>query len=516
MGMPLRVLVVEDSENDALLTIGELRRGGLDPESQRVETADAMRSALEGNSWDVIISDHQLPRFSGMDALEIRNELCPDIPFIIVSGTIGEDVAVAAMKKGANDYLLKGNLKRLVVAVEREIRDAAERQARKKAEVALAQLQKLDAIGRLAGGVAHDFNNIMSVIIGYSELLIGRTKSSDRDAEQLQEIRKAGLRATALTRQLLAFSRKQLLVPHVLDLNEVVGNIEKLLGRLIGENVELVTVQAPGLGHIKADPGQLEQVIMNLAINARDAMPDGGRLTIETSNVDLDEPYAQAHVGVHPGRYVRLAVSDTGCGMSAETRAHLFEPFFTTKESGKGTGLGLATAYGIIKQSSGNIWVYSELGRGTTFKIYIPRVDEPVTEAQVAAPRAGPAKGSETILLVEDEEAVRALARTVLSMNGYTVLEAKDGVEALEILRARGRSITLVLTDTVMPRMGGPELGGQLAGIFPGMKILYMSGYTQESVVGQSKAYLEKPFTPAALARKVRDVLDAPTGPGNS
>ncbi len=390
---------------------------------------------------------------------------------------------------------------------------------RKRLEEQLRQSQKMEAVGRLAGGIAHDFNNLLTVITGYGQILLGALRPDDPLRGNVEEINKAGERAAALTRQLLAFSRKQVLEPRVLDLNAVVTNMESLLRRLIGEDLSLQAALAPALGRVKADPGQIEQAIMNLAVNARDAMPQGGRLTIETANVELGESYVEERFFVQPGPYVMLAVSDTGCGMDAETQARIFEPFFTTKEQGKGTGLGLATVYGIVKQSGGYIWVYSEPGLGATLKMYLPRVDAPVETLEPRSSREESFQGTETILLVEDEDMVRRLARTILTGHGYTVLEAPNGTEALRISERHGGGIHLLVTDAVMPEMSGRELAGRLIATQPAMKVLFISGYTNDVVVryGVLPAgipFLQKPFTPGALARKVRDVLDAPENQG--
>ena len=382
-------------------------------------------------------------------------------------------------------------------------------------EAQYRQAQKMEAIGRLSGGVAHDFNNMLVVINGYSELLLGRYLSDSNPARKhVEEIKKAGERAAALTRQLLAFSRQQVLQPEVLDLNGVVADLEKMLRRLISEDIDLATALDRGIGRVKADPGQIEQVILNLAVNARDAMPQGGRLLIETANIILDETYTRQHLDVTPGLYVMLAVSDTGIGMDAETQSHIFEPFFTTKERGKGTGLGLATVYGIVKQSQGAIWIYSEPGRGTTFKIYLPRVEETTpTEAEPRPTSLDLPSGAETVLLVEDEAAVRDLARQILELGGYTVLEAGHGDEALLLSEQQG-PIHLLMTDVIMPGMSGPELAERLVKQHPEMKVLYVSGYTDEAIVhhgvlGAGLSFLQKPFTPDSLIRKVRQVLDA-------
>lgn len=386
---------------------------------------------------------------------------------------------------------------------------------RKELEAQFRQAQKMEAVGRLAGGVAHDFNNLLTAILGCADLLLETLGPEAPEREDVGEIRKAARRAADLTRQLLAFSRQQVLEPQVLDLNVLVPNLEKLLHRLIGEDIELRTALGTRLGAVKADPGQLEQVIVNLAVNARDAMPDGGRLTIETSNIELDETYAAEHFPTQPGSYVLLAVTDTGTGMDAETKSHIFEPFFTTKGLGKGTGLGLATVYGIVKQSGGYLWVYSEPGRGTSFKIYLPRVMETPEPARPAQGAAVSLRGSETILLVEDDEMVRTLTRRLLEANGHTVLLASRGEEALELLRDLKTRIHLLVTDVVMPGMSGRDLADQVQTLRPGIKVLYLSGYTDDAIVRHGVlepgvSFLQKPFTADILARKVREVLDSP------
>jgi PAS domain S-box-containing protein len=387
---------------------------------------------------------------------------------------------------------------------------------RRHLEQQLRQAQKMEAIGKLAGGVAHDFNNIVTIITGYSDMLLSRIGPENSMRRELEQIKKAGDRAHSLTRQLLAFSRRQMLQPKVLDLNAVVTNLEPMLQRLIGENIELVIELKPGLEQVKADPGQIEQVIMNLAINARDAMPQGGKLLLETDNVELDEAYARRHIPTQPGSYVRLAVSDTGCGMDAATQSRIFEPFFTTKEQGKGTGLGLSTVYGIVKQSGGYIWVYSERGQGTTFKIYLPRVLAPADSVPPVMHWSSLPQGKETVLVVEDEPEVRWLVRDMLQHLGYNVLEARHGIEAQVLSIQHPGPIHLLITDVVMPQMSGREIAEQLTSEHPETKVLYMSGYTDDAVVRHGvlaahMAFLQKPFTPEALARKVREVLDGQT-----
>ena len=398
----------------------------------------------------------------------------------------------------------------------------AERKQAEEAKAALQeqlrQSQKMESIGQLAGGVAHDFNNILTVIHGYSELVMNSLDSGNPIREDVKEIKAAAERASTLTRQLLAFSRKQVLQPKVIDLNALVSNMAKMLRRMIGEGIELNTIWGDDLGSIKADPGQIEQVILNLAVNARDAMPNGGKLTIETANVELDQDYANLHLSIVPGTYVMLSVSDTGVGMTPEVRERVLEPFFTTKEKGKGTGLGLSTVYGIVKQSGGNIWIYSEPGQGSTFKIYLPRVEEEADSMlQSSVVGTQSEQCSETILLVEDEKMVRNLALTILKRQGYKVLEAENGDAALRTVQEQnGNPIHLMLTDVVMPGMSGHDLSDRLKPQCPGMKVIYMSGYTDEAIVekhGLSAPgihYLQKPFPPDTLVKKVRSVLDGP------
>ena len=377
----------------------------------------------------------------------------------------------------------------------------------------LVQSQKMEAVGQLAGGIAHDFNNLLTAITGYSELLLGELPPEDLRRSHAEEIRKAGERAASLTQQLLAFSRRQVLEPKILDVNTVVSDIERMLRRLIGEHIELKTRKEINLWKVRADPGQIEQAILNLVINARDAMPEGGTLAIETNNKSLDEAYASSHVPTQAGDYVEVAVTDTGSGISDEVMARLFEPFFTTKEVGKGTGLGLSTTYGIVKQSGGYLWCESEVGRGTTFRVYLPRVDEPVThpEQQPAPPPIHP--GDETVLLVEDEPEVRSLVQRILKTQGYTVVTAANPDEAIAVAREFKGTIQVMVTDVVMPGMTGLQLAARLMPTRPNMRVLFVSGYTHDAIghdgiLDPGTAFLQKPFTPNALARKVREVLE--------
>jgi hypothetical protein len=389
--------------------------------------------------------------------------------------------------------------------------DVTERRA---LEEQVRQSQKMEAVGRLAGGVAHDFNNLMAVISGYTEVLLKELDQQNPLRTNVEAIRAATDRAAALTQQLLAFGRKQKLELKTINLNSVLHEVERLLGPLLGENVHLVTRPEPNLGLSKADTGQIAQVIMNLAVNARDAMPTGGSLIIETANVELDDPYRRDHFTPTPGPYVMLAISDTGSGMDPETKSRIFEPFFTTKEKGKGTGLGLSTVYGIVKQSGGHIFVYSEVGRGTTFKIYFPRLEEPTNGSAKHTSNNSRWCGSENVLLVEDEESVRELVLTTLKRHGYTVLEASNGDEALDLVQQSTQPIHMMISDVVMPGLGGRELARKLAALHPEMKVLFVSGYTQDAVqhhgvLDAGATFLQKPFTLDALARKVREVLDS-------
>jgi signal transduction histidine kinase len=424
-------------------------------------------------------------------------------------------------RRAAEEEVRQANaeLERRVAARTAELSEANRRQSdanrelrreiaeRRSLQEQLIQSQKMEAVGRLAGGIAHDFNNLLTVILGFSDLVLTDVGRSAPVASQVEQIKAAAERATALTHQLLAFSRKQVLQPRALNLNNIVSDMEKMLKRLLGEDIELRTALSPDLAPVMADPTQMEQVIMNLAVNARDAMPEGGKLTIETANAELSEEYCREHVGVQPGPYLMLAMTDTGHGMDAETKERIFEPFFTTKERDKGTGLGLSTVFGIVKQSGGSIWVYSEPGRGTTFKIFLPRAAEAAVEEPES--EASDERGSETILVVEDDEKVRALVRTVLSSRGYTVFEAGNASEALMFRSRYTGPVHLLLTDVVLPQVSGRELSDKLKALDPGLKVLFMSGYTEIGIdiEAPNTAFIQKPFTPQTLGRKVRDVL---------
>jgi len=385
---------------------------------------------------------------------------------------------------------------------------------RKRLENQLSRAQRMEAVGILAGGIAHDFNNLLTAIMGYGELMKMDLERNDPHYHYTEEILKTATRGSTLTHQLLAFSRKQILQPSVLNLNSLVSNMERLLRRLIGEDIELVTVTDPDLGAVRADKGQIEQIIMNLAVNARDAMPQGGKLTLETASVFLDEKYERSHLEVTSGPYVMLAVSDNGEGMDGNTQSHIFEPFFTTKEMGQGTGLGLATVYGIVKQSGGHIWVYSEPERGTTFKIYLPQVEEAVSAIEPKTTMVTRLKGRETVMVVEDDNTLREVIARGLKKFGYVVLTAANGGEALLLCEKRKGPIHLLLTDVVLPQMGGRELAERLLSVRPDLKVLYMSGYTENAIVhhgilNEDVGFLQKPFKVNVMVQKIREALDA-------
>jgi signal transduction histidine kinase len=516
MKKTLRVLQLEDGHNDADLVRASLEKGGTACRVEGVKTKADFVAALERGNVDLVLSDFSLPGFDGLAALKIVRAQWPALPFIIVSGTDGEEFAVDALKQGATDYLLKKELHRLVPAVTRAMHEAEARTEHQRLGEQFLEAQKMEVIGQLASGVAHDFNNILAVIIGYSDLMKEELGTEHASHKYIREIRHAAEHASALTRQLLVFSRKHEIKPVVLDLNDVLKDLDKMLHRLIDEHVELTLDLEKENGRIKADPGQVGQVLMNLVVNARDAMPNGGRLTIATRHVTVDEHDAGNGTQLTPGQYVLLLISDTGSGMTDETKAHLFEAFFTTKPKGKGTGLGLVTCQNIVRQSGGSILVRSELNKGTTFEIYFPQVEQPV-ETPARSSGTGPLpRGTETLLVVEDEPVVRKLARNVLAMQGYEVLVAADGQEALRVAKEhQGPPIQLVIADVVMPHMGGKMMAEWLKSSYPDLKILFTSGYTDDAIVQHgvlqpSVAFLAKPYNPATLARKVREILDTP------
>jgi hypothetical protein len=646
MKTQLRVLFVEDSEVDTELICSELRRGGYDLHFKRADTEPEFLSALANETWDLIISDFSMPHFDGIAAFELYSKQGLDIPFIFVSGEMGEERAVQAMKAGARDYMLKGHLGRLNAAVQRELREAARRREQRRAQaeklreqkrlaVALRatgagvfehsippdetgycnerfaeifgltmdelppfsrlhdwlidqvhsedrpgvierqqhfisgrsgefarefrtkhkdgkwrdmscvvhavsrradgtvkdlvgvlidrteekrmeeqfrQAQKMEAIGRLAGGIAHDFNNLLTVISNFGEFVLQHLKPGTEVHDDMQEVMKAASRAEGLTGQLLAYSRHRPVLATVLNVNDLVADVDKMLRRLVGSSTEVRTELAPDLWRVRIDAGGLEQVLVNLAVNARDAMPNGGRLCIETDNVAVGEEYVSSKgFDVPPGQYVKVTITDNGVGMDESTQSRLFEPFFTTKEPGKGTGLGLATCYGIMKQAKGFIWVYSEAGHGSSFRLLLPREHAP-EDAVVEPTHSEKLRGSETILVVEDDEPVRKLVVRLLAMLGYDILEAVDVADALRIADTSEQPIHAVITDVVMPETHGPELVRQLSVSHPSIRTIYMSGYTRGSIeMDESIVLVQKPFAPKDLARKVREVLDRPT-----
>jgi signal transduction histidine kinase len=523
MSTPLRVLFLLGQPEEIQRLEDELRRAGFLPTGRRALTWEDFLAALDAPA-DVILADLDLPGFDAPAALQLLRQRGSDIPLIVLARSDGEDRAVAALRAGAADYLLKDRLARLGVAVRRALeqrRQNAERQAqgclleeRARREEQHRQAQKMEAVGRLAGKVADDFNNCLTVITGYTELALAQLPPEQPLRAFLLEVRKAGERATSLTRQLLDFSRTEAVAPVVLDLNDLLRRMEKTVRRLIWEGVDLALDLAPGPSPVKADPGQLEQAILSLVANARQAMPAGGSLSLHTRPVDLTGVSAPGFPGLPAGPYLRLSVRDTGGGMDEATRARLFEPFFTTRGPDKGAGMGLAMVYSIVKQSGGHIEVESAVGRGSTFHIYLPRAPGAAPDAKSPSGLLKAPVGTETVLLVEDEDRVRALARLTLASSGYTVLEARDGQEALDLCQREQGTIHLVVTDIIMPNLSGRELADRLAALRPGIKVLFLSGYPEDAVLrqgvtaGEGRAFLQKPFTPAVLARRVREVLD--------
>jgi two-component system cell cycle sensor histidine kinase/response regulator CckA len=638
----IRVLICEESEEDAVILRLALRRAGFDPRDRRVRTADQLRQALTDGSWDVVLAAYSLPGLGGMQALRIVREHDPDLPVLLVSGGAAANLAVDAMRAGANDYLTRDDLARLGPAVTRELRQVEQRRSQTATQQALMesetrflgaldaaptamlvvdrrgsivlanaqaaavfdqpqqdlvgrsietllpepsrdihrthregfnkdprtrrmgigldlagrrrdgsefpaeiglstfqvgdepfviaavqditdrnrladqlrQAQKMDAIGRLTGGIAHDFNNLLTAMNGYSDLVLAEMAADDPLRADVAEIRAAGERAAALTRQLLVLGRRQAPAPRVLDLNDLVAELDPVMRRLVGEHIEYATLPSGEPCLIVADPGQIELVVLNLVINAREAMPSGGRVTVETALAVRHEDQPGEVGPLPPGRYAMVAVNDTGIGMDEETRTRVFEPFFTTKEAGKGAGLGLATAWGIVDQSGGTIWVESEPGQGSSFRIYLPAVDAP--SATPPEPILGQLpRGTETILVVEDEDTVRVLIGEVLRRQGYVVIDASEPASAFAVAERHAGRLDLLISDIVMPGESGPSFARRLVASQPGLRVLFVSGYADEALASHGileagGRFLEKPFTPADLARRVREVLDAP------
>jgi two-component system, cell cycle sensor histidine kinase and response regulator CckA len=518
MTTPLRVLHLESNRHvsDRIETM--LTDGGIPCVMRRIESRAGFTSALTEGQVDLILAEFSLPWLDGQSALELARILASDVPVIFVSATLKGKQSIEQLYRGATDCIPKNELDRLIPSVRRVLREQQERAARVRAEEALAesetqfrQVQKLEAVGRLAGGLAHDFNNLLTVIMGQSQVLLSEMDQNDSFRARVEEMHKAGDRARVLIRQLLTFSRKQPSEAKVLSLNTVLVDFEPMLRRLIGEDIQLTLRPSVDDLKVKTDPAWLEQVVMNLVVNAKDAMPKGGKLTIETTGVDLDHAPLYHINPISPGAYVRLSVADSGCGMTPEVQSHIFEPFFTTKEEGKGTGLGLSTVFGIVTQSGGGLDVTSKIEEGTCFDVYLPRVETEVIVPSHQNPAMPSLGGHETILLVEDDEDVRVLIRDELRKRGYRIVEARNGVEACLVATPYMRKLQLLLTDIVMPGMSGVELARNLRVIKPELRVLLISGYMDDvgiSAREPSWAYLQKPFTPEAVADKVREVLD--------
>jgi two-component system, cell cycle sensor histidine kinase and response regulator CckA len=512
MASPLRALILEDSEDDCALLVRTLQKGGYDVQYTRVDSAAGLLGHLDAAPWDIIISDYSMPGFSGTMALSMVREKGLEIPFVFVSGTIGEEVAVNAMRVGAQDYIMKGNLTRLLPAIQRELREAQLRREHKGIEQRMRQLEKFEAIGQLAGGIAHDFNNVIGAIMGWAELGIEEVTPGSRAEKFFQQIRNHSERAAGLTRQLLAFARRQKLEPRNIDLSHVIRETAGLLQKIVGEQVSMEMALAADLQAVRADPTQIEQVFLNLCVNARDAMPKGGQLRIETCNVTLDEDYCRRHVYGKPGNYVRLTVSDTGVGMDSATIERIFEPFFTTKEIGKGTGLGLSTALGVVNQHGGSIEVESAPGKGTSFHVFLPVSQSPPDPDQekIEGPVVG---GTETILVADDHDGVREMTREILEQLGYRIILARDGEEAVERFEAHRDEISLVLLDVVMPRLPGPDAYDRISERKNRMPVIFISGYADETqqldpLLAKGAVLLQKPYGPKTIARHVRELLD--------
>jgi two-component system, cell cycle sensor histidine kinase and response regulator CckA len=513
VSVTVRVLIVEDSEDDTALLVRELSRGGHELTFERVDTPAGMSVALDNQEWDLVVCDYSMPRFSGTEALALLRTKDLEVPFIFLSGTMGEETAVASMKQGAQDYIMKDNRKRLLPAIQRELREADQRRERKRLEQQVQELRKFEAIGRLAGGIAHDFNNALGVILGWAQMGYDNVPADSPVRENFQMIRDQAQRSAGLTRQLLAFARRQVLQPRNIKLNDLVLGTMALLKAAIGERVELNFTLAPDLQVTTADPTQIEQVLMNLCLNARDAMPQGGRIVIETQNVEIREDSYRTRSYGQPGRHVLLSVSDTGVGMDAATLDRIFEPFFTTKEMGKGTGLGLATVYGIVRQHGGFVNARSEPGHGTTFRVYLPASTGRPEAVELAASEEARKGGGETILVAEDHDALRGMVRESLTSQDYTVILASDGQDAVRLFKANVEEIQLVVLDVVMPSCGGPEAYSQMCAIRPDLPVIFMTGHTAESaslnsMIENGALFLQKPYSPEILGQTIRRALN--------
>jgi two-component system, cell cycle sensor histidine kinase and response regulator CckA len=511
----IRVLLLEDRATDAELIVRELRRANFDPEWTRVETEGAFVAHLDP-TIDVVLADYNLPLFNGLQALGRLQELKLDIPFILISGALGDELVAQCIKQGVTDYLLKDRLDRLGLAISHALEERRLRAEHTLVEEQLRQSQKMEAVGQLAGGVAHDFNNLLTVIIGYSGMMLDDASTSEETREAAKQIYLAGQRAGSLTRQLLFFSRKRPIERALMDLNTTVEEVAAMLKRLIGAHIDLQLKLAGDLPRIEADASMMEQVLINLSVNARDAMPEGGKLTIGTVTRELRETDLRGNPDARPGRFVCLRVEDTGSGIPPEIMPRIFEPFFTTKEVGKGTGLGLATIFGIVKQHHGWVEVESQVGKGTSFSILLPVVESSATLPAVKEPdEPRVAGGQETILLVEDETSVREFAVAVLAPLGYRVLQASSGVEALEVWQWHSARINLLVTDVVMPgNIAGPALAKILTARKPGLPVIFTSGYNEEAMhevcaPNPEVRFLHKPYSPRQLATAVRETLDA-------
>lgn len=532
----LRLLLVEDSDNDAELITRLLKRAGFNLMFEQVQTGQEMIEAMNGREWDIVLSDYNLPQFDALSALHLIHESGQDIPFIVISGAIGEETAVSLMKSGAHDYVMKDNPARLVPAIERELREAQLRRDKIKSEEdkkyleeQLRQAQKMEAVGQLAGGIAHDFNNLLFIITGSIELMMDDIPSYSPLQQNMTMIMGAAQRATNLVRQLLLFSRKSAMKPVIIDLNDLIANLMKMVRRVIGENISLEFQPGFSLKSICVDTGQIEQIVMNLCINARDAMPDGGKIIIETENISLENEFIQSgeiktdnsiffnesYKLAKKGDYVLLTIADTGCGIPDDIQKRVFEPFFTTKEVGKGTGMGLAAVYGIVKSHNGLIHLYSEPGNGTAFKIYIPVTEEPsisLNEHESAIQHT--VGNKETILFAEDDEPVRRMTVKILEGANYQVLAAENGVQAIELFDLHSQKIDIAIMDVVMPRMGGDKAMEHIRKTRPELPIIFLTGYSRgmlpATILSQTNYYtLQKPVSRSALLAKIREVLSA-------